>query len=299
MTAIEEPMARPQQESLGRISTAELSKMWRSKYGVDVDRLFLSPEIELRLVRQYGYYRFLPARSGDDRFYTTLMRKLGYDLAEKPEFIEAASQITEDDQVLDVGSGVGNFSARCPGSYRGVDTNPGAVEDAAKLGRNVHLGLVQDEPASSYDVVTAFQVLEHVDDPKGFLDSCVRCLRPGGRILVSTPDMDGVMGSVANDILNYPPHHMSWWSQSSLRAILEDCGCIPQRVWHEPLRRGHLSTTFSALLWPRGEKHLVTSKAYPIVQFASKILARFAARRWDTVPFVKGHAVMVTAKKCK
>lgn len=299
MKAVEASPVRSHRECIGQISTAELGGMWRSRYGLDVDRFFSSSEMELKLVAPYGYYRFLPAQPGDDRFYEKLMRKLGYDLAEKAEFIEAASQIDEKDRVLDVGSGIGNFSSRCPGAYRGIDTNPGAVEDAAKLGRNVHLALVQDEPSNSYDVVTAFQVLEHVSDPKGFLDACVRCLRPGGKIFVSTPDMEGVMGSVANDILNYPPHHMSWWSQLSLRTILEDCGCAPEGVWQEPLRKGHLSTAFSALLWPRGDRHLVTSITFPLVQFASRVLARLAARHWDTVPFLKGHAVMVVAKKIR
>jgi SAM-dependent methyltransferase len=253
--------------------------------------------MELDRVAPYGYYRFSPAHSGDARFYERLMRRRGYDSAEKAEFREAALGIVAGDKVLDVGCGTGNFSIQCPGSYRGIETNPGAVEDAGKLNRNVKLGLVQDEEPNSYDIVTAFQVLEHVDDPKGFIGACVDCLRPGGRLILSVPDMDGFMGYIANEILNYPPHHMSWWSESSLRSLIMGCGCETTKVWHEPLQRTHLRPALSAFLWPRSERHLTDSILFFFVELAAKVLARIAAMRWNEVPFVRGHTLMVVATK--
>jgi 2-polyprenyl-3-methyl-5-hydroxy-6-metoxy-1,4-benzoquinol methylase len=280
-----------------RISTLTLAKVWRSSFGLTVDRFFSSQEIELEPVPPYNYYRFTSALSGDADFYSKLMRRIGYEASEKAEFVQAALEIAPGQKVLDVGSGIGNFSTRCPGEYRGIDTNPTAVEDAAKLGRNVHYGLVQDEKPNSYDIVTVFQVLEHVDSPREFISSCVSCLRPGGILIVTTPDMNGFVGYHTNEILNYPPHHMSWWSQSSLQALVNDCGCAVTKVWNEPLQSRHLGGALSALFWPRSEKHLTTSIFFPLFDLGFHLVARIAARRWKNIPFIMGHTMMVVATK--
>ncbi len=281
----------------GRISTAQIVRMWHSQFGLDVDRFFSSAEVVLESVPPYNYYRFTPAQPGDTTFYGTLMRAIDYEDAEKAEFREAALEIMSHDKVLDVGCGTGNFSVLCPGKYYGIDTNPCAVEDAARLGRNVRIGFVHEEPSDLYDVVTVFQVLEHVENPESFIKACINCLRPGGRLIISTPNMDGVMGWTTNDILNYPPHHMSWWSPSSLQLIVKDFGCEPIRIWEQPLQRIHLQAALTALFWPRDETHLKSSVLFPCLSFGLRILAHFIAKKWESVPFIKGHTVMVVAQK--
>jgi SAM-dependent methyltransferase len=42
--------------------------------------------------------------------------------------------------------------------------------------------------ASSVDAIVALQVIEHLDDPDGFLEACGRALKPGGSLIVSTPN---------------------------------------------------------------------------------------------------------------
>jgi 2-polyprenyl-3-methyl-5-hydroxy-6-metoxy-1,4-benzoquinol methylase len=42
-------------------------------------------------------------------------------------------------------------------------------------------------PAASFDIITALDVLEHVDDLSGTLKNILRLLRPGGRLIVSGP----------------------------------------------------------------------------------------------------------------
>lgn len=283
----------------GSILTATLVRLWRSKYGIDTARFFSTAQMQLEAIPPYNYYCFTAAHPGDSAFYAELMGRIGYDRQDKPEFTEAAREIAATDRVLDVGCGIGNFSAPCVGEYRGIDTNPAAIEEARKMGRNVHLASVGDDCSAAYDVVTLFQVLEHVEEPKEFLNACVRCLRAGGQLIVSTPDIDGFMGSVTNEILNYPPHHMTWWSTDSLRALVEDCGCEVMKMWHEPLRRDHLRAAFSAILWPRDEAHLTESLRFRVVELWAKLLARAAARKWVQVPFMRGHSVMVVARKVR
>ena len=60
-------------------------------------------------------------------------------------------------------------------------------------GVNVFQGFLEDNAAHlkpQYDVVVSWDVLEHVRDPKVFIESCGKYLRPGGTLCVSTMDID-------------------------------------------------------------------------------------------------------------
>lgn len=281
----------------GKISTARLLEIWEKTFGLDVEQFFSSSEVTLEPVPPYGYLRFTSSRGGDSTFYSHLMRKMGYDTAEKAEFARAALEISPEDRVLDVGSGIGNFATVCPGVYSGIDTNPVAITDGAGLGRNVRLGMVENETPESCDVVTLFQVLEHVEEPRQFLQACIRCLRPGRRLIVSTPNMEGILGYVPNEILNYPPHHMTWWSPPALQALLKDCGCETLKVWREPLQRIHVPSALGALFFPRGSGHHYSWLRNRLLTFATKVLALPIKRKWTEVPFITGHTMMIVATK--
>jgi SAM-dependent methyltransferase len=295
--AIESGKAKMRPETLGTISSEALGEAWKSEYGIDVSPYLPGSEVALRRVEPAGYYRFEPAFPGSDQFYSNLMRARGYDSPSKAEFLAAASEISPAEKVLDVGCGTGNFSLQCRGEYTGLETNPGAVEDAIALGRHVTLGLLEDVPPSSYDVVTLFQVLEHVPDPESFISVAARCLRPGGKIIVSTPDQDGVIGRAANQLLNYPPHHLTWWSEEALVKLLADCGCQTTRVWHEPLQKHHYSVFIQALLRPADERHITRSPGLLLARAIAKVISPMIRKAWPSIPFVRGHTIMVVAQK--
>lgn len=96
--------------------------------------------------------------------------------------------------VLDVGCGIGNFLgwAHDQGmNAHGVDIDDEAVASARSRGLNASLfdDLADHVEPGSFDVVTLWDVIEHTSDPHQLLDRAVSCLRPGGLILVETPDV--------------------------------------------------------------------------------------------------------------
>ncbi|MHC5018764.1 MAG: class I SAM-dependent methyltransferase, partial [Planctomycetota bacterium] len=95
-------------------------------------------------------------------------------------------------RVLDVGCGFGFFLDAMRGAgYTPVGLEVGApgLAECRRLELDVRPSLLEEaglEPAS-FDVVTAFYVIEHVYDPAAFVRDCARLLRPGGLLLLRWP----------------------------------------------------------------------------------------------------------------
>lgn len=138
-------------------------------------------------------------------------------------------------RILDVGCGAGAFLAatRTLGFEAwGTDLDRRSVEQARNRRglENVH-ALTLDEFVDRYcsqglrfDVISFFEVLEHQDDPRHFLQKARSILRPGGRIVGSVPnrdrwaaDRDRATEACHGD---FPPHHFFWFSERSLQFLL-------------------------------------------------------------------------------
>jgi 2-polyprenyl-3-methyl-5-hydroxy-6-metoxy-1,4-benzoquinol methylase len=99
-------------------------------------------------------------------------------------------------RVLDFGCGSGEGTAamaRSAASILGVDVAPDAIAHARERngGANIAYETIDGAvpaPDDSFDAVCSFQVLEHVEDPDAYLAEARRLLRPGGQLLLATPD---------------------------------------------------------------------------------------------------------------
>jgi len=99
-------------------------------------------------------------------------------------------------RLLDVGCATGVFldgMRRRGWRVWGVDINAKVAQYAReRLGLDVFVGQLEEAafPARSFDVVTLWDVLEHVPDPRRTLTEVARILRPGGLLVLSLPDPD-------------------------------------------------------------------------------------------------------------
>lgn len=99
--------------------------------------------------------------------------------------------------VLDVGCNTGYGTMRLIRAARrvvGVDVSPRAIEAAQRRAVDGQPEFVLSDgmdlpfPDDTFDLVTSFQVLEHVPDPGVFLGELARVTRPGGQIILATPN---------------------------------------------------------------------------------------------------------------
>lgn len=134
-------------------------------------------------------------------------------------------------RLLDFGCGWGFFlaTARERGwEVYGLEPLPGhALYARAMVGATVTTDVLHDDtfPADHFDVITAFQVLEHLPDPAGNLHRLHRCLRPGGLILIEVPNIaTWSVTLLGKRHRHFNPDHLTFFSPRTLRALLEKYG---------------------------------------------------------------------------
>lgn len=233
-------------ELLECISVKELDKLYIRLYGNSISRLFKGhANIEMWRSKESGLIWFEPMVAGDETFYNALQKFKWYYADHKNEFDIAAKFINPLDRILEVGSGRGNFAKFLQmESYTGLDFSHKARELAALDGIDVrvedllHHAKFNEE---MYDVVCAFQVLEHVPNIKDFLLAMTKCLRKNGKIIIAVPSQDSYLSIANNLALNLPPHHLSRYTD---KAIMSFSKYIPVKLIHlehDPLQQVHFN----------------------------------------------------------
>jgi SAM-dependent methyltransferase len=181
---------------------------------------------------------------GDERFYEDLQKIDWYYQDYKPEYDFAKSHIADGNAVLEVGCGKGAFPRFLEKNihYRGLEFNAAAVEKARAGGLDVMAMPLEREASERpgfYDVVCHFQVLEHVSEPRNFLNNCAKALSPGGKVIVAVPSEDSFLSLVEGGWLNMPPHHLTRWTDQALEYALAAAGFQAKEIWHEPVADFH------------------------------------------------------------
>ena len=173
--------------------------------------------------------------------------------------------------LVDVGCGGGNlWSFVCAHfeRYIGVDVlrYDGFPTDAEFVPLNLNAGQV-DLADGSPDVVCAVETIEHIENPRAFMRELVRLAKPGGWIIVTTPNQLSLLSKLTfvlknqfNAFQEAPglyPAHITALLEIDLIRIARECnltdiktdytnqGRIPFTPWHWPKRLGFSGRAFS------------------------------------------------------
>ena len=143
-------------------------------------------------------------------------------------------------RLLDVGCSSGAFlmTARKLGLETvGVEPSAEAAETARRAGLNVLTGFLEAArfPDASFDAATLIEVIEHLRDPRSLLAECRRVLRPGGILLITTPNASSwtarIMGARwLGFSLTAMGGHVSFFNPLSMRMIAERAGFAVARI---------------------------------------------------------------------
>ncbi len=223
----------------------------------------------------------VPQGSLDKRYSTRMTNILQHAQQQLPYPIEKP-------RYLDVGCSSGallQVAQRCSFDTHGVEPAKQAAKTAATIPNvQVFTGFLQDAkyPDNHFDIVTLFEVIEHLTDPVSISKEVARILKPGGIFLIGTGNADSWTVRQLGKRWEYfdiTGHggHISFFTPKSMRKLAQHC----------QLELKNISTKRVNF----GEKKDLSNLAYTLNRIARELLALPA--RW----FHKGHDMLVTMQK--
>ena len=219
---------------------------------------FATPEINPNLTKtldgyEEAYLQYLAADASDAANFESLYR-----------WMEAFAPLAGR-RLLDVGAGSGKLVRFLRG--RGVDAHgiepSRALFDRFLAGDPAFTCATLEELRAStsrtFDIITAFDVIEHVPDPGGFVRAVATFLTPGGTFFVSTPDVDSLAARVFGRRWHfYYSYHLSYLGPRTLSRAAAPHALRAIDVRH----RGRLR-----------------SAAY-VIRYAAEMICGIGAPRW-------------------
>jgi SAM-dependent methyltransferase len=147
------------------------------------------------------------------------------------------------ERLLDVGCDTGAFLLSAARQFGivpvGVDVSSRAINQIKAQGVEAYVTDLENAPRqlSEFSVITAIDLLEHVVDPRVFLQQLFSRLRPGGVTYLETPNIYSSiyqMGCILSRMTGgrppaiferlFPPQHVQYFTRTSFATLAHECG---------------------------------------------------------------------------
>jgi SAM-dependent methyltransferase len=134
-------------------------------------------------------------------------------------------------RILDVGCGMGFFldeAHKRNWEVHGTEYTDEAIEMCKGKNINMHKGDLDgiNFADMEFDVITSFEVIEHVKNPQEHVIKMTSLLRKGGIIYITTPNFNSLNSRILKDkwnVISYP-EHLNYFSKLSLDALMTSNG---------------------------------------------------------------------------
>ncbi|MDP3790103.1 MAG: class I SAM-dependent methyltransferase, partial [Candidatus Omnitrophota bacterium] len=133
--------------------------------------------------------------------------------------------------IMDVGAGFGTFCEEIKkfsmfDIITAIEPSHDLAETCRSKGISVMEKPVEEIQIDEVDVITNFELIEHLHWPKDFITACRKRLTKNGLFILSTPNIKGfetlMLGKLSSTIS--PPNHLNYFHAKSLGNLLKRCG---------------------------------------------------------------------------
>lgn len=255
-----------------------------------------------------GFGLFDPMLEGTNEFYESITASEYY-VSDKWEHTQAIKDLRcqRVKRVFDIGCGSGLFlklmRKQEPSIYLMGQEKCATFFDAKLFNVEMFIGGIDEiirktSGMDKFDAITMFQVLEHVSDPWKLLETCYAILRPGGTLIVSTPDGGGPITHFKDSLTEIPPHHLTQWTETSYRFCLPRFGFDVVRIRREPLPNylwnSYLPVLWDSNIWPSQFLNEPSTGTKENLDIAVQYLRDAGITHLHGVP---GHTIYIVARK--
>ena len=295
-------------EVLEEFPTSLLTACYQRDFGLDVASEFKGVDrMQLCHCLTSDLMFFYPTVTGSAGFYRRFQAFDWYYPEAKFEYERALTWIQPGHHVLDIGCGGAQFAKTIPFvSYTGLEPHDVSIQRGRLADINILPETITDHAktyAQAYDVVCAFQVLEHVADPGEFLTDALTCLKPNGILILGVPSAESYITRLPNFMLNAPPHHVTWWTDQALRNLANQFELTILDLAHasvEPWEtRLYWMERVSRGLVPRSTAYFTESRSRQLLNIMAYVVSGFMPSTVKPPASARGSTVVLTARKEK
>ena len=147
------------------------------------------------------------------------------------ELLDQFEKYRKTNKLLDVGCGIGYFleEAKKRGwEVYGTEYTEEAIEICSNKGISMQKGVLtpSNYDLESFDIITSFEVIEHINNPREELNNFYKLLRKGGLVYVTTPNFNSILRyrlKSAYNVISYP-EHLSYYTPKTLNKVFIQSG---------------------------------------------------------------------------
>ena len=211
---------------------------------------------------------------------------------------------------LDVGCSSGElmyFVKKIGFDVKGVELNPRTANIAKANGLDVEIKMVENAnyQENYFDYVHMGDLIEHVADPRKLVDEVQRILKPGGQLIILTPNMECFWSRSTRALWRLfgipwgvvtPPHHLYQFGAENLKRLLNENGYQFRKAWYTktPSLKYELGSLHLIKAWKKGRTFrslvfmIFSFSLYTILFGVNRVLELFPVKRFGmAMVFVK------------
>ncbi len=158
-----------------------------------------------------------------DYIYTTPAKEIEY-WSDTNRFPKILDYVKDGDKFIDLGCGVGIPERMIKRTKKGcelwgIDISSEVIQKNLKEEPDIkfkqgYIGGLDFLPKNYFDVVFSGEVAEHLDNPLVLFRDAVRILKKGGKLIITTPQEDGVIS----------PEHLWYFDQDDIKNLFHGAG---------------------------------------------------------------------------
>lgn len=212
--------------------------------------VYMNPQISLDEIGKfypsdYGPHQAKPKEQYLDSYILTRKYR------KRPFVPTVFDKLTKNARLLDIGCGNGSFLNEIKSvigcRVYGLDLSKTSAKTAKEnCGLDIHIGTILEAsfPKGYFDVITAWEYLEHVNDPSGVLLKISSLLKNDGSCIISTPNFDSFNCKLFKDkwySLDCP-RHLYIYTPTTITGLLQKSGLSIEKIKYSESSKGVLGS---------------------------------------------------------